>query len=111
MGCSKLHLEAVCCVLATRRRHHPIVDQEIERFPGTHSLCEVGDRCEIGQIEMFVTRPGAAHFAADFFDSSSALLIVAPGQNDIRACLGQDQRRLVAEAARGARHHGRSAQL
>ena len=80
-------------------------------MPGGHSLCEVGDRCKAGQIEMFVANLGASHFAADLLDCRTSLLIVATGQNDLRTGLGQGQGRLVTETARGPRDNGGSAKL
>jgi hypothetical protein len=39
-----LHLKAVRRGLSARQRHHAcIVDQEIQRLPGMHSLREIGD--------------------------------------------------------------------
>src|SRR6266851_1747991 len=85
---SKLHLKAIRRSLPAGQRHHTrIVYQEIKGLPGVHPLREVGDRCEIGQIEMFIAYPGAGHLAADLLDSRLSLAIVATGQNDLRTGL------------------------
>ena len=112
MVCSKLHLKAIRRGLPAGQRHDArIIDQEIKGMPGVHPLREVGDRCKAGQIEMFVAYLGAGHFAADLLESRLSLLIVATGQNDLRTGLGQGQRRLVTETARGPSDNGRSAEL
>ena len=112
MVCSKLHLKAIRRGLPAGQRHDTrVVDQQIKGLPGVHPPREVGDRCEIGQIEMFIAYPGTGHLAADLLDSRLSLAIVATGQNDLRTGLGQGQGRLVTETARGPRDNGGSADL
>jgi hypothetical protein len=86
--------------LPARQRHHScVVDQKIQRLPGMHPLREIGDRREVGQIETLVACPSAGHFTADFLDRRMPLPIVAAGQNDLCAGLGQRQGGLVTETA------------
>src|SRR6478736_8174386 len=109
---AKLHLKAVRRGLAAGQRHDArIVDQEIKRRPDEHSLREVGDRCQVGQIEMFVAYLGRYHFAADLLESRLSLAIVAAGKNDLRTGLGQRQGGLVTETACSSRDNSRSAEL
>src|SRR5882672_7507811 len=112
MVCSKLHLKAIRRGLPAGQGHDTcIVDQEIKGMSRVYPLREVGDRCKVGQIEMFVAYLGAGHFAADLLDSRLPLPIVATGENDLRAGLGQGQGCLETEAARSSRDNGGSAEL
>src|ERR1700684_3986342 len=109
--CSKLHLKAVGRGLPAWQRHHScIVYQEIQRLSG-NPLAEIGDGREVGKIETLVAYPGAGHFTTELLDRSLPLPIVAAGQNDLCAGLGQPQGRLVTETARSPRDDRRSAEL
>jgi hypothetical protein len=77
-----LHLKARG--LPARQCHHScIVYQEIQRLSGLHPLREIGDRCDVGQIERLAAYPGAGHFTTDLLDRGMPLPIVASGQNDL----------------------------
>jgi hypothetical protein len=57
--CPKLHLETIRRGLPPGQCHDPgIVYQQIKRMPGVHPVREVGDRCKVRQIEMFVSNLG-----------------------------------------------------
>src|SRR5882762_5227323 len=79
---AELHLEAVCCGLPLRQRHHSgIVDQKIERGVSRgKARGETGDRSKARQIERFVADFGVWKLTANSLDRILTLGVIAAGE-------------------------------